>query len=286
MAKIEPASNIRFTCGSCGAAFAVAPELAGRRAVCKRCKAPVVVPRLPVESAPVHPAAGPAASPAARPGPRRRRLRRLAWVFILVVGVGAAGAVLHYGGPLKSRSAKPLLERVVEMNAATIAKLVPDAAEGWEPAAELTARLIAEIAEAAPGGAPAPRSAMLDFLRAQEEFLRAKVKADRLDAGARASVEQYRRHLWHPPAELQQWPFYIEQAEALRQALREQLASRKNAAAAAAERHAALLAAEKTAAARLAAGGLGMAAHFGEGSERMQQVLAEIGGRAPGVDIE
>jgi hypothetical protein len=286
MATTESASKIRFTCDACGAAFAVAPALAGRRAVCKRCRSSLIVPGRPAELPPVQSVAQPAASPSTESGPHRRRAWRIAWVFALAAAVGVAGTVFLYGDHFKSSGVKSALARMIGMNEATLVELLAEPAIGCEPAEEQTARLIAELESIRPGRVSAPRDSLLEFLRAQERFLRAKIRSDRLNENAAAAVGLYRRHLWHPPAESRQWPLYLEQTESLRQALRQQLSALQEASAVAFERHSELVEAEKDAAAGLAAEGLGMATHFGDSAERMQRVLAETGGQASGGTLE
>ena len=273
----NPASKIRFSCGACGAVFDVAPGLAGRRGICKRCKGPLVVPARAAESPAAPAAAPPAVSPAAEAGSRRQPARHRARVLILIATVGVIGAVFIFSGYFQKHQVETRLARLIALNEAAIARLLPEAEAEWETAVGQTVRLIAEVEGLNAGRASGHSNVLLEYLRRQEEFLRAKAQLDRLNENAKRAVGQYRRHLWHPPAEPQQWPLYLEQTEALRRALRQQLSALQGASATAAEQHSKLLEAEKAAAAQLAAGGLSMATRFGDSAERMQGVLAEIG---------
>jgi hypothetical protein len=203
--------------------------------------------------------------------------RHLVWVLVLFATVGLVGAVFIFSGYFQKHQMETSLARVIALNEATIAKLLPEAAAEWETALGQTVRLIAELEGLNAGRASGLSNGLLEYLRRQEEFLRAKAQLDQLNENAKRAVGQYRRHIWHPPAEPQQWPLYLEQTEALRRALRQQLSALQGASATAAEQHSRLVEAEKAAAAQLAAGGFSMTTHFGDSAERMQGVLAEIG---------
>jgi len=274
MPSAAHSSKIRFHCSTCGAPFAVAPELAGRRAVCKRCRNPLVVPNGPP---PATAAAAPPVSAARDSGVRRRPTRRLAWICALAVALGAAGSVFLLAPYIKSHFVHTALARVVAQNEAALATLSPEAAAAWESAAVQTAGLIAELEGLAAEPDSAAVTDMLTFLRRQQEFLAAKTRLDQLHEAVQAAWETYRRRLWHPPGRAEQWPLYLEQTESLRRALQRQASGLKQAAAVAAERHAALVDAEQAAALRLSASQLSMGTYFGDNAERLQRVWAHAG---------
>jgi ubiquitin-protein ligase len=65
---------IQFTCPGCGRAFAVPEQFAGRKANCKNCGGPIVVPSAPGATAAAPP---PPSSPAPQPSRIPMRTRRL-----------------------------------------------------------------------------------------------------------------------------------------------------------------------------------------------------------------
>ena len=71
-----PRAMISFRCSGCGRSFSVPEAFAGRRAKCKSCGAPVVVPAAPADVTPPQPP--PAGAPPPAPQKVPMRLRRLA----------------------------------------------------------------------------------------------------------------------------------------------------------------------------------------------------------------
>lgn len=269
---MENEPRIRFSCSRCGAEFAVPPHLAGRRAICKRCRGPIVVPRPGSETPPQVRGA---------PGPTRRR--RSPVVVALAAAVAALAAIwagLTVTGVLGDAAIAQALARAAATDEAVLQGVTGAGEPDWMSAAHRTREIVAALEAVREPNGPEALDRFLEQLRLQTEWLEAAARLQRQRRDLHAGLEHYRRSLWHPPAAPGQMTDYLARMAALRRSLIRQAREISAASADAGESLSALITLEQSAAALLQAQGIAVRPLVRENETRLRALLGDPDGAA------